>query len=63
MPVIDLTQVLAVIEGDGSVRCINCIEGQDYWKGERPKEEILVTKDDIENPKTLYICDYCEREL
>ena len=61
MSVIDLTNERVVVEADGSTRCMNCIEGQDYWKGSRPSEEIFVSKDDLQDPERLYICDYCEQ--
>ena len=63
MPVIDLTDVRAVVESDGNVRCLNCIDGDTYWKGFDPQKEIIVTKDDLENPDKLYVCDCCEHKL
>jgi hypothetical protein len=63
MPVIDLTDVKAVVETDGQVRCVNCIDGEDYWKGFDSQKEILVTQDDLENSDKLYVCDCCEQKL
>jgi hypothetical protein len=63
MAVIALTDVKAVVEADGQVRCVNCIDGEDYWKGLDPKKEILVTQEDLENPDKLYVCDCCEQTL
>ena len=63
MAVIDLTGVRAVVEADGKVRCMNCIDGEDYWKGFDPQKEILVTQDDLENTDKLYICECCEQTL
>lgn len=63
MTVIDLTKVEAVVEADGKVKCKNCVDGSDYWKGCDPVKEILLTEDDVENTEKLYICDYCEEEL
>lgn len=62
MPVIDLSNVKAVFEADGKIRCINCIDGGSYWKGCDPDNELLITQEDLENPEKLYICDYCEEE-
>ena len=63
MAIIDLANVRAIVEVDGKVRCINCIDGADYWKGCHPKDEILVGREDLEDPDKLYIYDYCEKEL
>ena len=63
MTVIDLTNTRAVIESDGTVKCINCIEGHDYQKGCDSKKEILVEQDYLKNPNKLIICDYCEKEV
>ena len=63
MTVIDLTNTRAVIESDGTVKCVNCIEGDDYQKGCHPEKEILVTQDDLRDPNKLIICDYCETEV
>jgi hypothetical protein len=62
MTVIDLTNTCAVIEADGTVKCVNCIEGENYQKGDSDKE-ILVIQDDLKDPSKLIICDYCEREV
>ena len=61
MSVIDLTNERAIVEADGRVRCINCIEGRDYWQGCAPIKEILVSQNDLEDQGKLYICDYCEQ--
>ncbi len=63
MTIIDLLNIRAIVEADGKVRCMNCIDGDDYRKGCDPKDEILVSRDDLEDPEKLYICDYCEKEL
>ena len=63
MPIIDLTNVRAIVEADGKVRCINCIDGENYRLGCEPTEEVLVSDSDIENPDKLFICDYCEKQL
>jgi hypothetical protein len=63
MTVIDLTNTRAVIESDGSVRCVNCIEGGDYQKGCDSENQILVTQKDLKDPNNLIICDYCETEV
>lgn len=62
MVIIDLSTVKAVVEANGKVRCINCIDGKDYWKGCDPNKELLVTQEDLEDPDRLYICDYCDEE-
>ena len=63
MAVIDLTNTRAVIEADGTVRCVNCIAGENYQKGCDSEKEILVTQDDLKDPNKLIICDYCETEV
>ena len=63
MTVIDLTNTHAVIESDGNVKCVNCIEGGDYQKGCDSEKAILVSQDDLKNPNKLIICDYCEKEV
>ena len=63
MTVIDLTNTRAVIESDGSVRCVNCIEGGNYQKGCDSENQILVTQEDLKDPNKLLICDYCETEV
>ena len=63
MTVIDLTNTRAVIEADGTVKCVNCIEGENYQKGCDSENEILVTQDDQKDPNKLIICDYCEAEV
>jgi hypothetical protein len=63
MTVIDLTNTRAVIESDGTVKCVNCMEGGGYQKGCDSENEILVTQDDLRDPNKLIICDYCETEV
>lgn len=63
MPIIDLTKIRAIVEADGKVRCIACIDGESYRKGCDPTDEIVLDQNDIENEEKLYICDYCEKEL
>ena len=63
MPIIDLANIRAIVEADGKVRCITCIDGENYRKGCEPTDEILVSQGDIDNADKLYICDYCEKEL
>ena len=63
MTIIDLHNIRAIVEADGKVRCVNCINGGDYGKGCKPTDEILVSQNDLEDPEKLYICDYCEKEL
>ena len=63
MPIIDLTTIRAIVEADGKVRCISCIDGGNYRKGCDPTDETVISKSDIENPDKLYICDYCQEEL
>ena len=63
MAVIDLTNTRAVIKTDGTVKCVNCIEGGNYQKGCDSENEILVTQDDQKDPNKLIICDYCETEV
>jgi hypothetical protein len=63
MTVIDLTNTRAVIESDGTVKCLNCIEDGDYQKGCDSENEILVAQDDLKDPNKLIICDYCETEV
>ena len=62
MTIIDLSNIRAIVEVDGKVRCVNCIDGGDYRKGCEPTDEILVSQDDLEDPEKLYICDYWEKE-
>lgn len=63
MTIIDLFNIRAIVEADGKVRCVNCIDGDDYRKGCEPTDEILVSQNDLEDSEKLYICDYCEKEL
>ena len=63
MPIIDLTKIRAIVEADGKLRCIACIDGENYRKGCDPTDEILLSRSDIENADKLYICDYCEKQL
>ena len=63
MTIIDLTNTCVVVESDGTVKCVNCIDGGDYQKGYAAKKETLVTRDDLKNSNTLIICDYCEKEV
>jgi hypothetical protein len=63
MMVIDLTNTRAVIKTDGTVKWLNCIEGENYQKGCDSENEILVTQDDFKDPNKLIICDYCETEV
>lgn len=63
MTIIDLFNIRAIVEADGKVRCVNCIDGGDYWKGCEPSNEILVSQNDLEDSEKLYICDYCDKEL
>lgn len=62
MTIIDLHNIRAIVEADGKVRCVNCIDGGDYAKGCEPTDEILVSQNDLEDSEKLYICDYCEEE-
>ena len=63
MTVIDLTNTRAVIESDGTVKCVNCIKGGHYQKGCDSESEILLNQDDLKDPNKLIICDYCETEV
>ena len=63
MTTIDLLNIRAIVETDGKVRCVNCIDGCNYRKGCEPTDEILLSKDDLEDPEKLYICDHCEKQL
>ena len=63
MAVYDITNARAVVEADGKIRCINCVDNQECWKGLKPRSEILLSKEDLENLEKFYICDYCEKEL
>ena len=63
MPVFDLTSLQAIVEPERTLRCANCIDGSDYWKGSHPKKEILVAQEDLQDYEQLIICDYCEVKL
>jgi hypothetical protein len=63
MTIIDLFNIRAIVEADGKVRCVNCIDGGDYRKGCEPTDEILVGGDDLKDPDKLYVCDFCENEI
>ena len=64
MPIIDLEDVVGVIEGDGKVRCSECIDKiEDYWeKNFDVEKDEQITSEDLEEPK-IYICDYCNKKL
>jgi hypothetical protein len=63
MAIIDLANIRAIVEADGKVRCISCIDGENYRLGCEPAEEVLISASDIENPDKLFICDYCQNQL
>jgi hypothetical protein len=63
MTIIDLSNIRAIVEADGKVRCMHCINGGNYRKGCEPTDEIMLSQDDLEDPEKLYVCDYCEEEL
>lgn len=56
----EVDDLVGIYEGDGSVKCRDCMENGD-WKG-LSKENIIID-DDIKDDKQLLYCDYCEEKL
>ncbi len=63
MTITDLFNILAIVEADGKLRCVNCIDGGDYRKGCEPTDEILVGGEELEDPEKLYVCDCCGKKF
>ena len=49
-----------IYEQDGSVKCRDCMEDED-WK--HLSRQNVITLDDVENGERLFYCDYCEEKL
>jgi hypothetical protein len=52
--------LVGIYEQDGSVRCRECMEDEDW---NHLSQETAITLDDVENGERLFYCDYCEQEL
>jgi hypothetical protein len=52
--------LVGIYEEDGSVKCRECMEGED-WEG--LTQENIITIGDIENSEMVLYCDYCEEKL
>jgi len=60
MKVHQIDDLVGIYEQDGSVKCRDCMEDED-WKHLSQKN--LITLDDVENGERLFYCDYCEKKL
>jgi hypothetical protein len=49
-----------IYEQDGSVKCRDCMEDED-WK--HLSRQNVITLDDVKNGERLFYCDYCEEKL
>ena len=60
MKVDEIDDLVGIYEKDGSIKCKDCMENED-WKD--LKKENIITGDDIKDGKQLFYCDYCEEKL
>lgn len=60
MGVHEIDDLVGIYEKDGSVKCRDCMEDED-WKD--LKQEKIITEEDIKNGEELFFCDYCEKRL
>jgi hypothetical protein len=56
----DLEDLVGIFQEDGSVKCRECMEDED-WKG--LTQESIITAEDIQDGEKLFYCDYCEEKL
>jgi hypothetical protein len=52
--------LVGIYERDGSVKCRECMEDEDW---EHLSRKNLITLDDVESGERLFCCDYYEQKL
>ena len=60
MEVYEIDDLVGIYEKDGSVKCRDCMEDEDWID---LKQEIIITEDDVKNAEESFFCDYCEKRL
>ena len=60
MRVHEIDDLIGMYEEDGSVKCRECMEDEDW---NHLSQENTITLDDVESGERLFYCDYCEQKL
>jgi len=60
MGVHEIDDLVGIYEEDGSVKCRDCMEDED-WRDLR--KENIITMGEIERNNDWLFCDYCEKRL
>lgn len=55
-----IDDLVGIYEEDGSVKCRDCMEEED-WEG--LTQENIITVEDIGNSEMVLYCNYCEEKL
>ena len=56
----DPTDIAGMKESDGSIKCAECMDPQDWQDLE---DNSTITPEEIQQSQEFYYCDYCEKTM